>query len=139
MDMVNYSTNALIISLLVLVAVIPIAGFGFYSMYNEQKIDEERELEFMRSILKSEKDRIDTYFSERLSDITIVSKIPSIQNNLHVLFQDSNDVDPDTIELIHSQFGSILKIYGYETIWVLDNDFQTKFVVGKNEGEKKTP
>ncbi|MCH8915917.1 MAG: sensor histidine kinase [Thaumarchaeota archaeon] len=135
--MVNYSTNTLVISTLVLVAVIPILVFGAYSLDDEKKAIERQQLTNLREIVDSQKDKTMIFFNERLADISVTSELPFIRDNIHVLFENDSEKDIQTKESLQSLFRNILNAYNYESIWVVDNDLNAKLIVGRDIADLK--
>lgn len=128
--MVNYSTNTLIITILILASVVPIMIFGLYSIEDEKRLIQEEELKLLKQIVDSQRENITHYFEERLNDITVTSKLPFVQNNVENLFENDVDKKSAALEILEPVFEDIRITYGYNQIWVIDNDFQTHFGTG---------
>jgi len=135
--MFNYSINHMTILTLVLVAVIPIVSFGAYSIEDERKSVERQKLDFLSEIIHQQQTRANDFFTERISDISVSAKLPFVQQHIPILFNDDLEDKSESILILTEQLKNILDVYRYETIWVVDNNFDTKLVVGRNIGEIK--
>ncbi len=137
--MINYSTNTLIISIILLISIIPIVIFGFYFIDEEKKLIEKQQTDNLREIVASQKDKITNYFDERLSDVIISSNLPFVQNNIKNLFGTDNVKKSISLEILKSVFENIRTMYGYNYIWIVNNDLQTHFAIGVDLSEPSKP
>jgi len=131
--MVNYSSNVLIIVILLLVAVVPVITFGFFSMEAEKQTIEREELILSREIVSEQKEKIELYFTERKADISLFIKLPFVEKNIHSLFENNN---PEIRDTFVNLFEDVIETYGYESILVFDNNLETVMVVGHDIGYK---
>lgn len=131
----NYSVRHVLILTLILTSVVPIVVFGFYFEDRERHIIELHQYDLLHDIAKSERDKINSFFNERMSDVSVLSKSVTVQNNVPILFEGSSEEKLESSLVLTGQLTDVSIAYNYESVLIADNNFKTKLVVGKNTGE----
>ena len=131
----NYSIRHVLILTLILTSVVPIVVFGFYSADRERHIIELHQYDLLHDIAKSERDKINSFFNERMADVSVLSKSITVQNNVPILFEGSSEEKLESSLVLTGQLTDVSIAYNYESVLIADNNFKTKLVVGKNTGD----
>lgn len=135
--MVSYSINHVMVLILIVVSIVPIVAFGLYSFSDERAAIEKTQLDILRELVHEKEIQVNDFFIERVTDVSVAAQLPFIQKNIPLLLNDDLEKKSESVVILTKNLDIILKAYDYETIWVLDNNFKTQLVVGRNVGEQK--
>ena len=128
----KYSTKSLTVILFVCVSVIPLMLFGIITLYEDERILKEKQLVYLNDVVSHELLSVDLFFQERFFDITVLSKIPVIDDNISLIFSDDFENTPQ-YQTIHDTLKLYQETYGYESIWILDENHLSKIIVGHDQ------
>ena len=127
-----YSVRYLTVFLLVCVSIVPIMIFGLITTYEDEQILRERQLAFLEETVTQQVRTTDLFFTERFFDISVLSQIPAISNNLELIFSENFENSPQ-YKTISNTLSLYQENYNYESIWLLDLNHNTILVVGHDK------